>query len=277
MFRHLLRMIATLLAFGLWLAAVPSCAAAETYTFSVVPQFERRMLFNIWQPIIDELEKRTGHRFRLVTSLSVSDYESDVSKGMYDFIYVNPYLMPSIENQPGYIPLVRDSTALYGILLVRKDSPVQQVEELQGKRLAVPSMSALGASLLLRAELDRKFGIKTTPIVAKTHSSVFIHVINGLAEAGGSVQKAFSEQPAKIQDSLRILYRTQDLPSHPIAAHKRVPPAVRESVRRALIEMAENETGRALLENIPMPKPVAATNDDYRPLRALKLENYLNP
>lgn len=40
---------------GLWLAAMvfPTARAETTYTFSVAPQFERRVLFGIWQPIID--------------------------------------------------------------------------------------------------------------------------------------------------------------------------------------------------------------------------------
>jgi phosphonate transport system substrate-binding protein len=277
MFCQLPRSIAAILAVCLSVFSGTLRAAPETYTFSVVPQFERRMLFNIWQPIIDELEKRTGHRFRLVTSLSVGDYEGDLAKGLYDFAYMNPYMMPLVENQPGYLPLVRDNRALHGILIVRKDSPVQRVEELQGKSLAVPSMTALGASLLLRAELDRKFGVRTNPVIAKTHSSVFVHVINGFTEAGGSVQKALVEQPAKIRDSLRVLYRTQDLPSHPVAAHKRVPLAVRESVRQALIDLSKSDAGRQLLDKVPMPEPVVATSEDYHVLRTLKLDNYLNP
>ncbi len=249
--------------------------AEETYTFSVVPQSERRMLFGIWQPIMDELQKRTGIHFQLTTSLSVSDYESDVVKGLHDFVYINPYLMPSVEESPGYIPLVRDKKALRGILVVRKDSPYNRVEDLQGKSLAVPSLSALGASLLLRAEMDRLHHVKTQVIVAKTHSSVFLHVVNGFSDAGGSVQKALSEQTPRIQESLRILHQTREVPSHPVAAHKRVPVAVRQRVRQAFIDMSSTEEGRLLLGKVPMQEAIAAEVDDYHVLRALKLEQYL--
>lgn len=267
---------ALLLAACMLFAALP--VRGETiYTFSVVPQFERRVLFGIWQPIVDELEKRTGARFQLTTSLSVSDYERDVHRGVYDFIYVNPYVMPNIEEQPGYVPLIRDRKPLRGILVVRKDSPVRKVEELQGKTLAVPSMSALGASLLLRAELDRQYKVKTQVVLAKTHSSVFLHVVNGFADAGGSVQKAFSEQDPRVRDALRVLYQTSEVPSHPLAAHQRVPAALREQVRKAFLDLSATPQGRELLGKIPMQEAVAASSEDYRPLRALKLESYLQP
>lgn len=264
-----------ILVLGLAILFAAPAKASEQYLFSVVPQFERRMLFAIWQPIIDELQKRTGLSFQLTTSLSVSDYESDVIKGQYDFVYINPYLMASIEQTPGYLPLVRDRNPLFGILVVRKDSPYSRVEDLQGKALAVPSMSALGASLLLRAELERQFQVKMRPVIAKTHSSVFLHVVNGFADAGGSVQKALSEQDARVRGSLRVLYQTREVPSHPVAAHKRVPPAVREKVRQAFIEMSASEEGRRLLARVPMQDAVATSAEDYHVLRTLKLENYL--
>jgi phosphonate transport system substrate-binding protein len=268
----------------IWLAILsclpPSVSAASpgsetVYSFSVAPQFERRKLFGIWQPIVDELQRRTGLRFTLVTSLSVDDYDRDVRAGMYDFIFVNPQLVPLIDKQPGYEPLIRDAVPLHGILVVRKDSPLQRVEDLRGKNLAVPAMSALAASLVLRAELDRDFGVKVRPIVAKTHGSVFLHVLNGLADAGGSVQKALSEQDVRIQSNLKVLYRTRDLPSHPVAAHPRVPAKVREQVRQTFLAMSADPAGRALLANIPMDKAVAASAEDYRILKPLKLDSYL--
>jgi phosphonate transport system substrate-binding protein len=249
--------------------------AEPTYSFSVAPQFERRQLFRIWQPIVDDLQRRTGLRFELVTSLSVGDYDSDAKNGRYDFIFVNPHMMPLIDKQPGYQPLVRDAAPLHGILVVRKDSPLQRVEDLRDKTLAVPSMSALGASLLLRAELDRDFGVKTRPIIAKTHSSVFLHVVNGLADAGGSVQKALAEQDERVRDSLKVLHRTRGVPSHPIAGHQRVPVKVREQVRQAFLEMSADPRGRVLLAEVPMREAVAANAEDYQVLKTLKLDSYL--
>jgi phosphonate transport system substrate-binding protein len=260
-----------LMSFG----ALANPPAELTYSFSVAPQFERRKLFSIWQPIIDDLQRRTGLRFELVTSLSVGEYDSNAKNGRYDFIYVNPYMMPLIDKQPGYQPLIRDSAPLRGILVVRKDSPLQRVEDLHDKTLAVPSMSALGASLLLRAELDRDFSAKPRPIIAKTHSSVFLHVVNGMADAGGSVQKAFAEQDERIRNSLKVLHQTRDVPSHPIAGHPRVPLKVREQVRQAFLEMSVDPQGRALLAEVPMREAVAARAEDYQVLKTLKLDNYL--
>ena len=114
-------------------------------------------------------------------------------------------------------------------------------------------------------------------MLAKTHSSVFLHVVNGFADAGGSVQKALSEQDPRVRDALRVLNQTSEVPSHPLAAHQRVPAALREQVRKAFLYLSATPQGRELLGKIPMQEAVAASSEDYRPLRALKLESYLQP
>jgi phosphonate transport system substrate-binding protein len=264
-----------LLALSLAATAILPAWAADPYTFSVAPQFERRKLFGIWQPIVDELQRRTGSQFRLVTSLSVDEYERDVRKGKHDFAFANPYLVPQVIDGAGYHPLIRDQKPLRGILVVARDSPYRKVEDLQGKQLAVPTYAAMGASLLLRAELEKSHRVTVQVVDAKTHGSVFLHVINGLADAGGSVQKVLMEQPQAIQDALRVLHSTRGVPSHALVAHKRVPPALREKVKQAFFEMSESDEGRKLLAAIPMQKAVAASNEEYKSLLELGLERYL--
>lgn len=253
----------------------PGQAAAEdTYTLAVVPQFEQRKLFATWTPIVAELERRTGQKIRLVATLTVPEFEHQVANGNFDFVYANPYLILREESRQGYIPLVRDNIPLRGILVVRKDSPYQSPEQLSGRRLAVPSFNALGASLLIRADLKQIHDTEMQLVNAKTHSSVYLHVVNKLADAGGGIEKTLQEQPRSIREQLRVLYTTRSMPSHPIAAHPRVPQAVRESMRKALLEMAETEEGHAWLAEIPMSHTVRASIRDYEAITNLNLERY---
>jgi len=183
--------------------AISTHAAAQTYTFAVVPQFEQRKLFTIWKPVVDDLEKRTGHSFKLVATLTIKDFERKLSQGNFDFVYANPYHIMKVSHSQGYIPLVRDEAPLRGVLVVRKDSPIQHISELEGKAVAFPSPNAIGASLLMRADLARLYHTTVVPLYVKTHSSVYFHVVNGLTVAGGGVEKTLQEQDASVQDALR--------------------------------------------------------------------------
>lgn len=256
------------------LFAAPVAAAETEYSFAVVPQFEQRKLFAVWRPIVDELTRRTGIRLKLVATLSVPEFEKELAQGAYDFVYTNPYHILREATRQGYIPLVRDQAPLRGIIVVPKDSPIQSPAELDGQRLAIPSYNALGASLLVRADLERVFKAKAVPVNAKTHSSVYLHVANGLVAAGGGVEKTLSEQDPAVRDLLRILYVTREMPSHPISAHPRVPESVRQAIRAALLDLAASEAGKELLAKVPMRKMIPTSMQDYQPMRDWGLEKY---
>jgi len=252
-------------------------AAVRRYSFGVVPQFEQRKLYAIWKPIIDELERTTGLSFTLVTTLKINDFEKEYQTEKFDFAYMNPYYIIRGIPPGTYIPLIRDKKSLRGILVVRKDGQVKTVADLAGQTVAFPSPNALGASLMIRAELERLFGVKVKPLYVKTHSSVYLHVAKDLAAAGGGVQKTLQEQDAGIKDLLTVLHTTRPMPSHPVSAHKGIPPEVRDKVLDAFLAMGRSEAGRTLLSKIPVQELERATLGDYLVMESWGLDKYWDP
>jgi phosphonate transport system substrate-binding protein len=245
------------------------------YSFGVVPQFEQRKLFRIWRPILDELEDRTGFVFDLVGSSKIPTFEQKYLLGHYDFAYMNPYHLLMAHDAQGYLPLIRDGERqLKGVLVVPDTSRINQVKELDGKTVAFPSPNALGASLLMRAELVKLHSVSIIPNYVQTHSSVYLHVALGLNPAGGGVMSTLRSQKPEIKEKLRIIYETRSVNPHPISAHPRIPEKDRERVRQALLEMAKTEKGAALLAKIPMSKAVIASMDDYTPMLNLGLDEF---
>ncbi len=252
-------------------------AEKREYSFGVVPQFEKRKLHAIWKPIIEELQKETGLSFKLVTTLKITDFEKEYQAERFDFAYMNPYYIIRGITPGTYLPLVRDKKSLRGILVVRKDGPIRSVAELQDRTVAFPSPNALGSSLVIRAELERLFHVKVRPLYVKTHSSVYFHVATNLAAAGGGVQKTLQEQDAEVQERLMVLHTAQPMPSHPVSAHKRIPPEVRQKVADAFLAMGRSEEGRALLARIPVQEFERTTLDEYLVMRSWGLDKYWDP
>jgi phosphonate transport system substrate-binding protein len=188
---------------------------------------------------------------------------------------MNPYLV--LENPQGYIPLVRDAVPVFGILVVRKDSPIRSPADLEGATIAFPAPNAIGASLLIRAELTRKFKIHFNPTYVKSHTATYLSVVQGLAAAGGGVQKTLDEQQESVRDQLRIVHTTRPFLTHPVAAHPRVPADVREAVRAAFLAMAASPEGAQLLRDVPMARAIQTSARDYEPLRELSLGDFFVP
>jgi phosphonate transport system substrate-binding protein len=231
-------------------------------------------MFATWKPILNELEKRTGLAFTLVSAPTIREFEKECLKGAYDFVYMNPYLVLKADKSVGYRPIIRDRAEFRGILVVRKDSPVKSPSELNGKTIAFPSPNALGASLLMRAELSNLFHIRFDPMYVKSHDSVYLHVAKGLAEAGGGVEKTLREQTVAVKDALKVIHVTRSIPSHPVAAHPRIPGRDAEKIRRAFIEMETAPASRELLAKIPMNHPISAALNDYSPMMKWGLDTF---
>lgn len=244
------------------------------FKFGVVPQYDNHSIHQIWDPILALLENRTGYRFVLHDSASIEDFEREFQLGLFDFVYSNPYHMLLANERQGYQPLVRDrGTDLYGIIVVSKDSPVRHIDELQDKTVAFPSPTALGATLMTRSAILEQFHVQVRPVYVNTHTSVYLNVVLGETDAGGGVQKTLSQQDKQVRDSLRILFETEHIASHPISAHVRVAEAMRMKVKAELIKLGASDAGRQLLKRIPIEEVGEARMEDYQPVRKLVLES----
>lgn len=258
-----------------WLSSVAG-AHAETFSFSVVPQFPVVEVFRSWRPLLDALEADTGHKFELKTSENIPKFEASFLAAEPDFVYMNPYHAVMAHRSGGYIPLVRSSEALSGILVVRKDSSIRELSELKGSTIAYPAPNAFGASLYMRALLGERFKIPTESVYVQTHVNAYRAVIRGDNPAAGGIRSTLDREPSEVRDKLRVLYETPSTASHPVAVHPRVNASIRNAVRNALLKIAKTEAGSKLLDGVSLDGLVAADYaKDYAPLEALRLERFV--
>ncbi len=250
---------------------------SSLYSWSVVPQFSPVAVHRDWTPLLQELTRRTGYRFRLQPASGFDEFESSLFNGDYDFVYANPYQTLLARREQGYQPLVRDEQRrLTGILVVRKDSPYKTPRDLDGKTLAFAAPNAFAVSLYMRAMLRQKEGIDFTPLWTGTHSNAYRHVLLGMADASGGVYRTLDKEPEAVRSLLRVVYTLPSTITHAVSAHPRVPEAVRQEVQLTLLELARSREGRALLEGVFLPQPVAADFErDYRPLEQLRLDDFV--
>lgn len=244
-------------------------SAPLTLTFGIVPQQSASKLAKLWTPILSYIGKRSGYRLKFKTAKNIPTFEQRVSEGAYDLSYMNPYHYTVYHDKSGYEALAKaKDKRIKGIIVVRKDSELDSLEAFEGQQLAFPSPAAFAASILTRAEFQRR-GISIEPKYVSSHDSVYRNVAAGRMSAGGGVIRTFKNVAPDVSEKLRVLWTTPGYTPHAIAAHPRVPQAVRQRIQQVMVDMDKDPEGKALLNSVKLKGLEIAENNDWDDVRNL--------
>ena len=267
--------LAGLIAFATPLSLSVPVIAADNYIVGVVPQFATQIISSTWEPLLEELAAKTGDTFELVIETDITQFEVALERGDYDIAYMNPWHAVIAFETQGYVPIVKDgANSLKGILIVKADSEISEVSQLDNAEIAFPSPNALSASLLMRTELATLHGLTVTPLYVRTHPSVYLNVALGKSLAGGGVLRTLRAQPQSLQDQVKIIYETREVSPHPIVAHRSISAEARLKIANALLDIAAEPEGAALFAGIPMQQPTSAKLEEYLALRDWRLREF---
>ena len=246
------------------------CTAKDEYTFGVVPQQAASKLARTWGPILKYLEDKTGNKFRFETAKNIPVFEENLANGTYDFAYMNPHHYVVYHRHSGYEAYARaKGKSIHGIIVVRKDSPIKTIADLNNSVLAFPSPLAFAATLITRSELTSQ-KINVAPRYVSSHDSVYRNVAEGNFVAGGGIIRTFKDAADEVRSKLRILYKTKGYTPHAFAVKPDVPAKVRESVVQAMLAMEKSTTGKELLESLQIRGIVSAKDKDWDDVREIR-------
>lgn len=244
--------------------------SATLFSFAIVPQQSPRELAKRWGPIIQYINERSGVPLQFQTANSLANYQQEMKAGQYDISFINAYYYVAFSKEAGYKVFAQEKDAKFiGVMVVRKDSPYQTLEELDGKQFALPGPTAI-TSMLAYTHLKAK-NIHFSANYVISMDSVYRAVAKGLFPAGLGEMRTFSSMEPEIRDQLRILWSSEPMPPFTFSAHPRVPQASLQKIQRAMLKMADDPVGVELLKAINMKGFAAAQDSEYEAVRKLKL------
>jgi phosphonate transport system substrate-binding protein len=128
-------MIALLL--SIFFSATGAAEEIKAFTLGVIPTWPPVDTHKLWIPFVERLSRDTGLNFELKLYEEMCDFERDIVTATGpDLIFVNALQTVVTHQEQGYAPLVRGGSPVKAIVFVHKDSPLQTVEALSGKRIA---------------------------------------------------------------------------------------------------------------------------------------------
>jgi len=250
--------------------------AQPSYVFARAPQLSPAKTSDLWGPFVKHLTDSTKTQITLKVYITREEFESDLRKGNIDFYFGNPGYGVIGHIRDGYVPIIRSNKkSLEGIVVVKKDSGIKNIDQLNNSTIAFPDKTAFAASLYLRASIKNNFNINYKSIYTGAHDNTYRAVLIGKAVAGGGVERTLQQTPLDIQDQLKIIYKTPGIRPHPIMAHPKVPLKIRQHVQAAVLGLNTSKAGKALLKKIKLQQPVIANYDlDYKNIENIITKEY---
>lgn len=261
-----------------WVACLSStlAIAAPTsdlpvYTFGIVPQQSATKMASDWGPMLARVGAAAGVRLEFKTDPNIPAFENQLRHGAYDCAYMNPYHYIVFHQQAGYEAIAHSrDRKIQGVIVVKKDSTISDIQDLSGRVIAFPAPAAFAATILVQAELKKQH-ISFTPKYVNSHDSVYLNVAQGLIPAGAGINRTLAALDPAVANQLKVLWKTQTYTPHAIACLPRVPSEIRDRIQAAFIALNQTPEGRELLANLNIPGWQAASDADWDDVRALNI------
>jgi len=269
-------MMVVLTGIALW-AALPGIAAAEI-RFGILPRLSAVEMTTMFNPLADYLSKETGEKVTLVIPKDFSAFKDAVKAGQVDIAFANPLIYVELKKDANLEPLglsseLKSGTRFRGIIVARKDSGIEKLQDLKGKKLIfVDKDSAAGyifqMLLLSKAGLDVQKDFTQLPF-AKKHDNVMMAVFNKAADAGGIREDDFDKMKDKVDLSqMKIIGYSDYFPNWPLFATPKLAKGAEAKIKAALLKLKPKDPlSEAVLGTAKLNGFVSVSDKDYDELR----------
>ncbi len=217
------RTLALALAFAL--APIAARAADKpALVLGVFPYVTPVQLAQFHTPLKEHLAKQLGRPVTLVTAPDYMSFVERTREGQYDLIITAPHMGRLAETRDGYQRLAQTGHTVQGIFLAPRDSDIQRLEDLKGKRV----MIAQKVSIIyqMAEQLMRQKGLvpgQTVTIVeTRTHNNAMHAPLRGEADASVTGILLFRVLEDEQKKRLRVIGATEEAPGFLVMAHRRM-------------------------------------------------------
>ncbi|AKU21496.1 histidine kinase [Massilia sp. NR 4-1] len=245
-----------------------------------------------WSPLISYLNHSLPeHRFQM-HSYDAAGMRKAIADRQVDLVITNPGYYVTMEAEFGLsriatlesMPGVRAGHASGSAIIVRaSDSPLRELTELDGKRVAAVAPEAFGGYLvaareLLRFGIDMESDLQELRFVGLPMMNVVQSVRSGMVDAG-IVRSCFLEQmeargqlrmadfrvlSPRRESGLPCAVSTALYPDWPVAVTRQTDPVLAKAVAQALLAMPASASGMSW----SVPADYQPVHELYRELRA---------
>ncbi|GAB4369984.1 MAG: phosphate/phosphite/phosphonate ABC transporter substrate-binding protein [Deltaproteobacteria bacterium] len=208
-----------------------------------------------FEPLRAWLERKLGRKVEM-SHVNTFDFVERSQRGEFDILQSNGYIYVTVKEKVGAVLLAREVKAdtgkdTGGLIVVRADSPIRKIADLEGKRMVFGPVLSPGGYLtqyytMLSEGFDpeKRLGKYSFLPGAWQHEKVVYSVLFGAADAGavktGDLERMEREGKIRAAD-FRVIASSEPVPNCTVYALPKVDRKAAEAFREALLSLSEND------------------------------------
>jgi len=214
----------------------------QVVPFGFCPKYNPRIMYQLYQPFINYLNETTPYQFEIKLSRVYQDTIDRLGSGEIVIASCGPVSYIKAREKYDVKPILRalskDGKPYYrGIIIVRQDSPIQNLSDLRGRSFAFGQAWSTASHILpeyylIKANIRLK-DLKEYSFL-RHHDSVANAVLKGQFDAG-AVKDIIAYKYQK--DGLRFIFMTDPIPTVPIVVRVDAPQEMVTSVKTVLLHL----------------------------------------
>lgn len=243
--------------------------------FGLFPAYNPKTMIRLFSPIARKIEEDTAVTIQLVSASTKEIFYSNSLSGEYDFLWTNNFSYIQIHDDLGMNAIVRGAPSFRGIVMVRKDSGIDGIQDLSGKKLAAISKISLAGFLFLRNDLA-DLGISVyddmcVSFIPESESFPFLIYRKTIDAAVYSEDTLIrSGLFESIRSELKIIHQSPPIPQFPICAGHDLDRDLVRAIQYSLTSISrETPLYAEILDELNLHHFEAVDDADYDSFREL--------
>ena len=230
----------------------PAIAAVEPLILAVHPYLPEAEIQKRFAPLAEYLSLILKQPVIVRVGRNYDDHIDAIGKDQVDIAFMGPVPYTKLLNKYGSKPLlarfeVNNTPNLYGIIITRKESPIKNLKQLQGKRFAFGDKESTMSHIVPRYMLTEA-GIPVSTLseykFLGSHHNVAIAVLAGDFDAGAVKKEVLLEFEPK---GLRVIAETPATPDHLFVTRSTLPITQIRKLREALLQLNKQPRGKEIM------------------------------
>jgi len=239
---------------GAWMCVSAQAQQDLTLGFSegAASELTPPQLLNKYQTLADVIGRGLGRRVRAVYVKGFDDLEKGLRAKQFDLAVARPtdYMARALRLY-GYQYVANASPDSQCLIITPKGSPIKSLKDIEGKRIVLPVRSAYMTKFCAAELRDKGIDLYRQKLqFVKEQSLIGMYLEAGMADVGVGVGSVTRMAQRWEETGNTILHRSVSEPYFPIIALPKFTPAQIASMRKLLLNMADNPGDQAVLKTL---------------------------